>query len=78
MPRTNMKRTLFSLTAILALTLSASQNIYAENVFKEFGKDMKHAGKQIGKTGKNVGKSIGRTSKKVGKSIGKAAKDIVD
>ena len=76
-PRQIMEQKAFTLAILTVLSLSGPASAQAgDNVFREFGRDMKSAGKQAGKTGKQVGKSIGRTGKKVGKSVGKAAKDV--
>lgn len=71
-----MKQKLFCLTCALLFGLASGVCAHADNVFKEFGRDVKAATKQAGKTGKDVGKSIGRTGKKVGKSVSKATKDL--
>ena len=55
----------------------ASGNAYAsENVFREIGRDVKHAGKQVGKDAKTAGKQAGHAGKQVGKDIGKAGKNV--
>jgi predicted small secreted protein len=71
-----MKKVILSFAIACALSVAGTSSVQADNIFREFGRDVKHAGKQAGRTGKQVGKSIGRTGKKVGKEIGKAAKDI--
>ena len=48
----------------------------SENVFREIGKDVKHASKELGRDAKKTGKQVGHAGKKVGKDIGKAGKHV--
>lgn len=65
-----MKRlSLFILTLCIIAAGSNFEVHAGDNIFREFGKDAKNAGKQAGKAGKQVGKDIGKAGKNVGKSI---------
>ena len=72
-----MKRPGLLLVVFCLVAASAFGNASAsENVFREFGKDVKHAGKQVGRDAKKAGKQAGHAGKQVGKDIGKAGKNV--
>ena len=65
-----MKRLrIFFLVLLLATTSVSFNTLAGDNIFRQFGKDAKTAGKQAGKAAKHVGKGIGKEGKKVGKGV---------
>lgn len=66
----------FFLTLCIIVASGNLESHAGDNVFREFGKDAKSAGKQVGKAGKQVGKDIGKAGKKVGKTIGSETRKL--
>ena len=73
-----MKRLLLSFFALsVALSLEATGVRAEDNLFRQFGKDVREAGRQMKKTGKQVGKDLSRTGKKIGKAMSDGTRNLL-